>query len=69
VSEISYSTKIIFYNRNSDKCNFNESLLFKKQYKKESENEEKEYNFEEPPILFLKNSHIIKKLNNINKIL
>ena len=69
VSEISYSTEIIFYNRNSDKCNFNESLLFKKQYKKESENEEKEYNFEEPPILFLKNSHIIKKLNNINKIL
>ena len=72
ISEISYSTEIQFYKKNTDKCNFNESLLFMKKEKKEIENEEKEIDFEEPPIIFLKNSNDIKKLkkvkNSINYI-
>ena len=68
ISEISYSTEIQFYKKNSDKCDFNESLLFKKKYQKESENEEKELYFEEPPLLFLKNSISVKNINNINNI-
>ena len=78
ISEISYSTEIQFYKKDSDKCNFNESLLFKKKEKKELEDEEKEIDFEEPPIIYLKHSNNIKNLkkeknslnliNSINKI-
>ena len=62
ISEISYSTEIQFYKKDSDKCNFNESLLFKKKEKKELENEEKEIDYEEPPIIFLKNDNCLKKI-------
>jgi hypothetical protein len=75
ISEISYSTEIQFYKKNSEECNFNESILFKKLNKKELDNEEKEIDFEEPPIIFLKNTNNLKKLkneknsiNNINSI-
>ena len=72
ISEISYSTEIQFYKKDSDKCNFNESLLFKKKEKKESENEEKEIEFEEPPIIYLKHSNNVKNLkkgkNSLNLI-
>ena len=69
ISEISYSTEIQFYKKNSDKCNFNESILFKKKGKKDLENEEKEIDFEEPPIIFLKNAINVEKIlakNSIN---
>ena len=66
ISEISYSTEIQFYKKNSDKCNFNESILFKKKEKKDMENEEKEIDFEEPPIIFLKNSLNLKKIRENN---
>ena len=75
ISEISYTTEIQFHNKNSDKCNFNESLLFKKKEKKEIENEEKDLDFQEPPIIYLKNIIHLKKIqkeenaiNNINKL-
>ena len=68
ISEISYSTEIQFYKKNSDKCNFNESILFKKKGKKDSENEEKELDFEEPPIIFLKNSINLEKIREKNYI-
>ena len=72
ISEISYSTEIQFYKKDSDKCNFNESLLFKKKEKKESENEEKEIDFEEPPIIYLKHINNVKNLqkekNSLNLI-
>ena len=67
ISEISYTTEIKFYNNNSDKCNFNESILLENNNKKE-ENEEKEINFQEPPITFLKNSNYIKKLSYENDL-
>ena len=72
ISEISYSTEIQFYKKDSDKCNFNESLLFKKKEKKELEDEEKEIDFEEPPIIYLKHSNNVKNLkkekNSLNMI-
>lgn len=72
ISEISYSTEIQFYKKDSDKCNFNESLLFKKKEKKEFENEEKEIDFEEPPIIYLKHSNNVKNIkkekNSLNMI-
>ena len=64
VSEISFSTEIQFYKKDSDKCNFNESLLFKRTKKKEKENEEQEIEFEEPPILFIKTEKNLIKLKN-----
>ena len=75
ISEISYSTEIQFHEKNSDICNFDESKLFKKEEKKEIENEEKEIDFEEPPIIYLKSINYLKKIrkeeiymNNINRI-
>ena len=62
ISEISYTTEIQFYNKNSDKCIFNESLLFKKKEKKEIENEEKDLDFQEPPIIYLKSINHLKKI-------
>lgn len=64
LSEISYSTEIQLYSNsnNKDKCTFNESLLFTKN-EKGAEDIEKDIDFEEPPILYLKNK------NNTNKIL
>ena len=62
ISEISYTTEIQFYKKNSEICNFNESILFKNKDKKELDNEEKEIDFEEPPIIFLKNKHNLKKI-------
>ena len=35
VSQISFSTEIQFYKKNSDKCDFNESLLFEKNEERE----------------------------------
>jgi hypothetical protein len=64
LSEISYSTEIQLYKKNSDKCNFNESLLFDKNEKKEKEEEGKNIQFEEPPILYLKNKNSINVNNN-----
>ena len=72
ISEISYSTEIQFYKKETDKCNFNESLLFIKKGKKELENEEKEIDFEEPPIIYLKHTNNVKNLkkekNSLNLI-
>ena len=62
ISEISYSTEIQFYKKNSEICNFNESILFKNKDKKELDNEEKEIDFEEPPIIYLKNTNNLKKI-------
>ena len=68
LSELSYSTEIQLYKKDSDKCNFNESLLFNKNAKKEEDNEEKDIDFEEPPILYLRNTNDINKMrNNKNK--
>ena len=67
ISEISYSTEIQFYKKDSDKCNYNESLLFTKKEKKELENEEKEIDYYEPPIIFLKNDNYLKKIKNEKK--
>ena len=66
ISEISYSTEIQFFEKDSDKCNFNESILFKKKEIKEIENEEKGIDFEEPPILFFNKEKIIKMENGLN---
>ena len=65
ISKISYSTEIQFYKKNSDICNFNESLLFKKKGNKELENEEKEIDFEEPPIILLTRNKNIKLKNSL----
>ena len=65
ISKISYSTEIQFYKKNSDICNFNESLLFKKIGNKELENEEKEIDFEEPPIILLTRNKNIKLKNSL----
>ena len=65
ISKISYSTEIQFYKKNSDICNFNESLLFKKKENKELENEEKEIDFEEPPIILLTRKKSIKLKNSL----
>ena len=59
ISEISYSTEIQLYNKNSDKFNLNESLLLKKKGKNDIDYEEEEIDFEEPPIIYLKK----KKMN------
>ncbi len=73
ISEISYTTEIQLYNKYSDKCNFSELILLKKNNKKEIENDDKEIHFEEPPITYIKNSINIKNIllkgkeNNINK--
>lgn len=67
ISEISYSTEIQFYKKNSDQCNFNESILLKKKNKEELENEDKELNFEEAPLIFLKNENQINHLKNEKK--
>lgn len=64
LSELSYSTEINLYDKNSDKCKFNESLLFKKNSKSESDDDENEINFQEPPILYIKNTNNIKKILN-----
>ena len=66
VSEISYSTEIQFYKKDFDKCNFNESLLFEATKKKDLDNEEKEIEFEESPIIFIKHDNNLKKLKNEN---
>lgn len=65
LSQISYSTEIKFYKKNSEKFNFNESLLFEKNEKEDLKNDlkEKEIDFEEPPITFIKGSY-----NNSKKI-
>ena len=72
ISEISYSTEIQLYNKNSDKCNLNESLLFKKKGKNDIDYEEEEIEFIEPPIIYLKNTknsnEILKDKNSINII-
>ena len=65
ISKISYSTEIQFYKKNSDICNFNESLLFKKKGNKELESEEKEIDFEEPPIILLTRNKNIKLKNSL----
>ena len=57
VSQISYSTEIQFYKKNSDKCDFNESLLFEKNEERELVSKEKEIDYEETPITFSKNSN------------
>lgn len=72
ISEISYTTEIQLHNKYSDKFNFNELILLKKNNKKEIENDDKEIHFEEPPITYIKNTinakHILSKenLNNSN---
>ena len=73
LSEISYSTEMQLYSNsnsnNKDKCIFNESLLFSKN-EKGADDIEKDIDFEEPPILYLKNTNnnckILKK-NSINE--
>ena len=62
ISEISYTTEIQLYNKYSDKFNFSELILLKKNNKKEIENEDKEIYFEEPPITYIKNSINIKNI-------
>ena len=57
VSQISFSTEIQFYKKNSDKCDFNESLLFEKNEERELVSKEKEIDYEETPITFSKSSN------------
>ncbi len=54
LSEISYTTEINLYNEKSGKSKFNESILFKLREEKDSESDEKEIQFEEAPITFIK---------------
>ena len=54
LSEISYTTEINLYNEKSGKSKFNESILFKHREEKDSESDEKEIQFEEAPITFIK---------------
>ena len=63
MSEISYTTEIKLNKDKSGKNKFNESFLLKYEDKNDSENEEKEINFEEAPITFNKFNNEINKFN------
>ena len=63
MSEISYTTEIKLNKDKSGKNKFNESFLLKYEDKNDSENEEKEINFEEAPITFNKFNNERNKFN------
>ena len=63
MSEISYTTEIKLNKDKSGKNKFNESFLLKYEDKDDSENEEKEINFEEAPITFNKFNNERNKFN------
>jgi hypothetical protein len=63
MSEISYTTEIKLNKDKSGKNKFNESFLLKYEDKNDSENEEKEINFEEAPITFNKFDNERNKFN------
>ena len=56
LSEISYTTEMQLYNEKVGKSKFNESILFKDKEEKEidSDNDDKQIQFEEAPITFIK---------------
>ena len=63
MSEISYTTEIKLNKDKSGKNKFNESFLLKYEDKNDSEDEEKEINFEEAPITFNKFNNERNKFN------
>ena len=63
MSEISYTTEIKLNKDKSGKNKFNESFLLKYEDKNDSENEEKEINFEDAPITFNKFNNERNKFN------